>query len=381
LDFEGNIMGGASETQAMLSQSIEQLLSRLQSVKFLCEGKPKPDLWPSLVELGLPLAELPAANGGLELAFADVAPAFQKIGQALATTYLAEFSVIGGWMVAACETPLARDVACRLASGEARVGLAFGEHGDGGDIAFTRTSAVHAENDWQIDGTKAVVVGGDRATHLIIPAMIAPEADNPKGELALFLVPTETAGLTAHATELYDGSFGADFELHSLMVPANGLLARGSTAADLLEMALDRGRAALCHETVGLVEKVNEITLDYVKTRNQFGQPIGTFQTMQHRMADMHMDLELAQSCAELATAAISAGGGTNERMQTISAAMASICDCARRVGQSAVQAHGGIALTREYAVGHYFKRLTLVERYLGNAEFHLERYISQAEA
>jgi len=374
-------MVGTSETQAMLAQSIEQLVSRQPSAQMLSEGKRKPDLWPLLVELGLPAAELSADLGGLELAFADMAPAFRQIGQALATTYLAEFVIMGGWVVTASQTPLALDFAARLASGEARVALAFGEHGDGGDITYTRTSAVQACENWQIDGTKAVVVGGDRATHLIVPAMIAPSASDSRDELGLFLVPTASIGLTSHIFELYDGSFAADFALRGVNIPADALLARGSKALDLFELALDRGRAALCHEAVGLIEKVNEITLNYVKTRQQFGQPIGTFQTMQHRMADMHMDLELAHSCAELATAAIAMGGTTRERMRTISAAMASICDCARRIGQSAVQAHGGIALTREYSVGHYFKRLALVERYLGNAAFHLERYIAQARA
>ena len=379
-------MLGPSETQAMLAQSIEQMLSRQQSVQMLRAGEAKPNLWPLLVELGLPAMELPASFDGLELGFADLAPNFRQIGQALATTYLAEFVVMGGWMVSTSATPLARDVASRVASGEVRVVLAIGEQGDGGDIAFTRTSAVQAGDCWQIDGTKAVVVGGDQATHVIIPAMIAPAeiapgADDVKGELGLFLVPSETTGLTSHGIAFYDGSSGADFDLRSVTIPADALLARGSEANDLFELALDRGRAALCHEIVGLLEKVNEITLEYIKTRKQFGQPIGSFQTMQHRMADMHMDLELAYSCAELATAAISAGSNPHERMRTISAAMVSICDCARRAGQSAVQAHGGIALTREYTAGHYFKRLTLVERYLGNAEFHAERYISLASA
>jgi alkylation response protein AidB-like acyl-CoA dehydrogenase len=372
------MMGSASETQALLDRSIERVLSRHWSGQSACEAKPRPDIWSQFVELGLPAAELPASEGGLELGFADLAPSFQQLGRALATTYLNEFMIMGGWLVVTSETTYGRDITPRLASGEARIALAIGEYGDGGDIAYVNTSANQIGDGWQLDGAKAVVVGGDRATHLVVPAMIGPEAGKPMGELGLFLVSTEAVGLTAHAIELYDGSFAADFEFHNMAVPAEALIKRGSAAVESLELAVDRGRAALCHEIVGLVEKVSEITLDYVKTRRQFGQPIGTFQTMQHRMADMHMDLELARSCAELATSAIDSGGGARERMRTISAAMASICDCARKVGQSAVHAHGGIALTQDYVVGHYFKRLTLVERYLGNAEFHVERYIRE---
>lgn len=372
-------MNGAIETQEMLSQAVEQMLERHHSANLLCEGKPKPDLWPQLVDLGLVGAEFPEDRGGLAVPFADIAPAIQKMGRALATTYLTEFTIMGGWLTEACGTLSSRDIASLAAAGEARVALAFGEYGSGGDVAFTKTSAVQSDGGWKIHGKKSVVVGGDRASHLIIPAKITPSVGDPNGELALFLLSIDTLGLTTHVFELYDGSFAADFDLRDVKVPSNGLVARGENAIDLIELALDRGRAALCHETVGLLEKVQEMTLDYVKTRKQFGQPIGAFQTMQHRMADMYMDIELAQSCAELATDAMSLESDKNWRMQTVSTAIAGICDCARRVGQSAVQAHGGIALTQEYLVGHYFKRLTMVERYLGNAEYHVERYIIHA--
>jgi alkylation response protein AidB-like acyl-CoA dehydrogenase len=376
-----SIMNRMSETQEMLSKAVEQMLEKHNSAQSICDGNPKPDLWSQLVELGLTAAEFPLNRGGLAVPFTDIAPAFRKIGRALATTYLKEFITMGGWLVGACEKSSAGDIASLAVAGEARVVLASGEYGSGGDVRYTKTRAVQAEDGWKINGKKAVVVGGDRATHLIVLAKIAPIAGDPNGELALFLLPVDALGVTSHVFELYDGSIAADFNLRDVKVSADNLLAQGKKAVDLIDLALDRGRAALCHETFGLLEKVHEITLEYVKTRKQFGQPIGAFQTMQHRMANMYMDIELAQSCAELATDAISSRSEANGRMQTISAAMVSICECARRVGQSAVQAHGGIALTQEYLVGHYFKRLTMVERYLGNTEYHAERYIAYAEA
>lgn len=359
----------ASETQEMLSQAVEQLLDRHHSAQALAEGKPQADLWPQLVELGLTAAEFAEGNGGLAVPFADLAPAFQKIGRALATSYLAEFTIMGGWLLEACA---AQELLATVAAGETKVALAFGEYGTGGEVRFTSSRAEPTAGGWTVSGRKAVVVGGDRASHLIVPAKLVDE------EMALFLLPTETAGLTRHTYQLYDGSHAADFDMDAVALPAASLLARGPAATKLVEQALDRGRAALCHEAVGLLEAVQAITLDYVKTRKQFGQAIGEFQTMQHRMADMYMDIELARSCAQLATDAVSAGSDSRERMQTVSAAMVSMGECARRVGQSAVQAHGGIALTQEYLVGHYFKRLTMVARYLGDAEFHLERYIAQ---
>ncbi len=373
-------MESSNDLQTMLAHTVAQMLDRYQPTKPSGEGASHPDLWAQLVDVGLTAAEFPASLGGLEIAFADLGPAIQQCGQAQATTYLTEFIIMGGWLVGQCAASAAEDIMPRLISGDAKIALASNEYGLGGEIALTTTSAVQYNGGWTLDGNKSVVVGGDRATHILVPARIMPSDANQRGELGLYLLPTNTAGVTAHTFELYDGSGAADFELRDARVAADALLCRGKMAVDLFELALDRGRAALSHETVGLLERVCEITLDYVKTRKQFGQPIGAFQTMQHRMADMVMDIELAKSCAQLATDAISAGTSESQRMQTISAAMASICDCSRRVGQSAVQAHGAIALTQEYLVGHYFKRLTMLERYLGNADFHLERYVALDE-
>ena len=373
-------MTGTSETLSMLEQSMDAALSRHWSAHSACEGKTRPDLWSELVELGLPAAELTAEKGGLDFAFGDIVPCFRAVGRALATTYINEFVVMGGWIVAMSTMPLAGEIAGRLASGEVRVALAFGEYGDGGHSGHPRTRATRNGDGWQIDGAKTVVIGGDRATHLIIPAMIAPDVQGAEEELGLFLTSTQAEGLSLDSIDLFDGSVAADFEFRALMVSAPSLMMQGAGAVETLALAMDRGRAALCHEIVGLIEAASEITLDYVKARRQFGQPIGAFQTMQHRMADMHMDLELARSCAELATSAIDPRSNAKERARSVSAAMAGICDCARKVGQSAVQAHGAIALTQEYVLGHYFKRLTLAARYLGDAEFHIDRYIDQGE-
>ena len=368
-------MTNASETRDMLDQAFEQMLARHHSSEDLCEGRSKTDLWEHIVELGLPAAELPEDRGGLDVSFADLAPSLRLSGRVLATTYLIEFSVMGAWLVNACAGDGEAVLLEQAAAGEARIALAQAEPGDGGDLDFIRTTAGPAGEGWIVNGGKSLVVGGDRATHFVVSARLEDGLD----ELGLLLVPVDAAGLTRHCFELYDGSHAADLSFEAMACPAASLLARGEEARVLLELALDRGRAALAHEMVGLIETVQEITLDYVKTRKQFGQPIGAFQTMQHRMADIWMELELARSCAHMATDAIASDSTPEARQQTVSAAMASICNHARNVGQSAVQAHGGIALTREYLVGHYFKRLTMAQRYLGNPDMHLDRYVALA--
>jgi len=365
-----------AETRDMLTQAVSQMLERRHSQEMLYDAKPAPDLWDHLVELGLTAAEFPEETGGLGVDFADIVPSFHAIGRALATTYLTEFVIMGGWLVNACSnSDAARALAPKCAAGEARAALCFAEYGDGGDLSFTRTVAKREGAGWRLSGAKSLVVGGDRATHLIVPAM----ADDG---LCLFLVPVDAQGISRHPFALYDTSQAADFTLDDVELSADALLAGPGAARGLVEAALDRGRAAMCHEISGLLEAVEEITLNYVKTRKQFGQPIGAFQTMQHRMADIYMAVELARSCAQMASDAISQADqtGSAERARTISAAMVQICTSAREVGQSAVQAHGGIALTREYLMGHYFKRLTMAERYLGDADYHLQRFIDQGE-
>lgn len=368
-----------AETQQMLSDAVERLLDRHHDAAAMCEGKPKTDLWEALSEVGLPAAELPEEHSGLNLSLAEVAPVLRKAGRVLATTYLTEFAVMGSWLLNACASDAVAPLLEQCASGQTRVALAFAEAGDGFDPHFTRTRAVPSDDGWSLTGTKQVVVGADRASHAIVPAILTADGSASDGELALFLIPLDAPGVTRHCVALYDGSHGADIVFDAVACPQSALLARGSAALDLLDRALDRGRAALCHEVVGLLEAVLDITVGYVKTRRQFGQPIGAFQTMQHRMADIYMELELARACAQMATEAANAEADAVMRKQTVSAAMVSLCDHARRVGQSAVQAHGGIALTQEYVVGHYFKRLTMAQRYLGDGEFHLQRYITLA--
>jgi alkylation response protein AidB-like acyl-CoA dehydrogenase len=361
-----------TETQSMLSHSISAMLERHEPIGRLCEGRDAANLWDAVVELGLAGAEIPEELGGLGLPFSDIAPMFEDLGRGLAATCYLEFAVIGIWLLHASGNAAAHDPLTGATSGDIRAVLAFSEYGSAGDPAFTRTNATAIAEGWALRGAKSVVVGGQIATHLLVPAL-------RDGELALFLVPVDAPGVTRNTLQLYDGSSAADITLDNVQVPLSHVLASGAQAADLIAMALDRGRAALCHEAVGLMAAVHGLTLDYVKARKQFGQPIGAFQTMQHRLANMFMDLELSRSAADVATSAVQRSVSPQRRMQDVSAAMVTLCQCARNFGQNAVQAHGGIALTREYQAGHYFKRLTMIERYLGTGEDHLERFIALA--
>jgi alkylation response protein AidB-like acyl-CoA dehydrogenase len=366
-----------SDTQDMLARAVDAMLEKRHSTDPLTKGDVAPDLWPQMIELGLTSAELPETAGGLNLEFREIAPALERIGHALARTHLIEYAIMGGWLLAASEAPLSSQMIPDVAAGNIKIALAHGEPGTAGDLRYTMTTAHSTGNDWSISGNKSVVIGGADATHFMLPARISqPESDlSSEAEIGLFLVSAKSQNLVRTPYRLFDGSDAADVLLENVSLPPQFLLCRGQRALQLVEGALDRGRAALCQEAVGLMEALQALTLDYVKTREQFDQPIGAFQTMQHRMADMFMELELVRSAAQLASRAIDCEQG-NVRMRLISAAMVTICESANRFGQSAIQAHGGIGMTQEYLAGHYFKRLTLISRWLGDADQHLDRYL-----
>jgi alkylation response protein AidB-like acyl-CoA dehydrogenase len=191
---------------------------------------------------------------------------------------------------------------------------------------------------------------------------------------ATAFAPRATKGLKVTTYPLYDGSGAADLTLEDVTLPQSALVGGQGTAYPDIAYAWDRGAAAVCVEAMGALDRLRDLTVDYLKTREQFGRPIGQFQALQHRMADAYMAIELARSMSLLAVAAIT-GTDAARRAAQISAAKVTVNDACREVGQTCVQLHGGIALTTEYPAGHYFKRLTLIERLFGNSEHHLRRY------
>lgn len=262
----------------------------------------------------------------------------------------------------------------RLAEGNAVVALAAGEPADGERWQALSTTAVRDGADWVVTGAKTVVMAAPLATHLLITARTSGAADGAGG-IGVFLSEFDPAappaGITVHPYRTIDDRQAADLVLDGLRLPADALI--DPDAWPSLELARDQGAAAVCAEAVGAMRTVLADTVAYCKQRQQFGQPIAGFQVLQHRLVDMYMELEQAVSAVYLAALRLDAE--PEQRARAVSAAKSTVGRAARFIGQNAVQLHGGMGMTEELAVGHYFKRLTALQYEFGSTDAHLARY------
>jgi alkylation response protein AidB-like acyl-CoA dehydrogenase len=327
--------------------------------------------WASFAELGWLGLLVPEAHGGLGAAHADVMVLMEAFGRALVVEpYLASAVLATTALAGAPEARLAHVWLPRLAGGEARAALAYAEPDGRYDPACIATAA-HPEGEGarvRLSGRKSVVLHAAGADALVVSAREA-------GGIALYLVPGDAPGLAVRGYATADGLRAAEVEL-DVTLDAAQRLAGPEVGFAVLDRALDAGRAALCAEAVGIMHVLLERTVNYLKTRVQFGRPIGQFQVLQHRAVDMYVALE-ARSLAMLA--ALRMAAPERERRAAVSAAKQRIGELGHRLGQAAVQLHGGIGVTDELDVAHYFKRLTMLDHWLGDADFHLGRFRAAA--
>lgn len=313
----------------------------------------QPDIWQGFAdELGILGAPLPESAGGMGGGPVEVMVIAEELGRALVIEPFIDTVVVAGGLLRRAGGTRAAETLAQIADGTAVVALA-------GDPSCT--DAVRDGDGWVLTGAPAVVMNAPLATHLLIAARTGDR-------VGLFLTP---ADVPMHAYRTVDDRRAADLTLEGLRLPADALIDEDAEAS--LQRAYDEGAAAVCAEAVGAMRRVLADTVDYAKTRQQFGQPIGAFQALQHRMVDMHMEVEQAVAAAYLAT--LKLGAEPAERARAVSAAKATIGRAARFVGQNAVQLHGGMGMTEELAIGHYFKRLTALQYEFGSTDFHRTRY------
>jgi alkylation response protein AidB-like acyl-CoA dehydrogenase len=325
-------------------------------------------MWGRYAELGLTALGLPEAQGGLGGA-EELAIVFEAMGRALALEPLLASTVLGATAIArgGSEAQQAR-VLPKVAAGSLRVALAHAEPGSrhGGAITTAGTPDGAA---WRLAGRKVHVLHGDQAGLLVVSARL------PDGGTGLFLLAPEATGLVGHAGRLQDGTRIADLLLEA--VPAERLEGDGAAALEAAEQA---GLAALLAACVGAMDAALGLTVEYMKTRQQFGRAIGSYQALQHRAADMLVAVEEARSMAAMATEAL-AEPDPARRAADLSRARVIVTRCGRFVGQQAVQLHGGIGMTEEYAAGHYLRFITVSNQLFGDAEWHLARLAERLEA
>jgi alkylation response protein AidB-like acyl-CoA dehydrogenase len=327
-------------------------------------GGHSPAHWQALNELGLLGLAIPEAHGGLNFGPVEAMVVMEELGRALVLEPYAPVALIAaGLLRDATDATVQAQWLPKITSGEAAVVLAHMEHGARYDLAKVHTQATPSGDTWQLTGSKAVVPLADHAQAYIVPAMT--------GEgMALFLVERAGAGVEIKPYALQDGSRAGDVKLRH--APGT-LIVDAQHGKQALGRAADIAIAALCAEAVGAMDALFAMTLDYMNTRKQFGVPIGTFQALRHRVADMKLQLELARSMSYYATLKLSTDD--TMRRKACAAAKVQVGQSMRFVGQQAVQLHGGIAVTDEYAAGHYFKRLTCIELMFGDTLHHVGRY------
>jgi alkylation response protein AidB-like acyl-CoA dehydrogenase len=260
-----------------------------------------------------------------------------------------------------------------LIQGKQRLAFAHTERSSRYDLRHVSTRAKRSGAGFALNGEKRAVLHGGSADTLIVSARTGG-GDTDVAGISLFLVDRGAKGVTLKEYRTIDELRAADVWLTDVTVPADALLGEDGRALPLIEDAADYATALLCAEAVGAIRYANEATLEYLKTRRQFGVPIGSFQALQHRMVDMVISYEQARSMACLACVKVD-GAPPAERARVVSAAKIKVADACRHVSQEAVQLHGGMGMTEELKVSHTFRRLTMIAQLFGDAEHHLERF------
>ncbi|MGH3641361.1 MAG: acyl-CoA dehydrogenase family protein [Mycobacterium sp.] len=329
----------------------------------------QPDIWRAFAdELGILGAALPEEVGGIGGGPVEVMVIAEALGHALVVEPYVDTAVVSAGLLVRAGGKRASALLELVAAGHAIVALAAGEAQSGDRWQDVATTARRDGAEWVLTGSKTMAVSAPLATHLLVSA-------RTEHGPSLFLVDVAAvaSGLEMHAYRTVDDRRAADLLLAELRLPADALLGEEGQAWPSLAHARDEGATAVCAEAVGGMRKVLSDTVEYCKQRQQFGQPIGSFQVLQHRMVDMHMELE--QSVAAVYLAVLNLEADATTRARAVSAAKATIGRAARFIGQNAVQLHGGMGMTEELAIGHYFKRLTAVQYEFGSTDDHVARY------
>ena len=365
MDFE------LSEEQRMLRESLSRLLADSYSFEQrnryrACQGGYDPAMWQAFAGMGLTALNVPEANGGLGAGAEETFIVMSELGKALTVEPFLATCVLAPELLRAGIETQAAPLLERIAAGEVVVAYAHQEPSQwAGEAGGLTVTAVAAEDGWRLNGVKSPVWHGAQADVLIVSA----RANEGAG---LFVVRGGDA--VRRDFETQDGMRAAEIVLEDTSAER---LSGGIAADDAIARAEAVGLAAVCAEAVGCMDKALELTSDYLKTREQFGRSIGSFQALQHAAAEMVIEVEQARSMA-LYAAMMAGGNDALERNAALSAAKVQVCRSARAVGQAAVQLHGGVGMTMEYAIGHYFKRLTMIELEFGGLDFHLDRLSAQ---
>lgn len=371
-----------SEEQRLLKDSVDGLLADSydfdQRKKYAAEkGGWSKTVWNKLAEQGLLGLPFPEADGGFGAGAVETAIVMEALGKALVIEpYLSTVILGGGFLRHGGSDAQKAAHVPSIIDGSKTLAFAQLEKNSRYNLADVTTTAKKKGSGWVIDGEKFVVLHGETADTLIVTARTKGGQRDRNG-IGVFLVPANAKGVTVKGYATQDGMRAADIRFEGVEVGADAVIGDAENGLPLVERVVDEARIAMCAEAVGAMDESLKSTVEYLKTRKQFGVTIGNFQTLQHRAADMFVALEQARSMSIFATMA-SDFEDAAERAKAVAAAKVQIGKSLKFVGQQSIQLHGGVGMTMELKIGHYFKRLTMIESTFGDTDYHLRR-VSEA--
>jgi len=374
VDFE------LSEEQRLLKDSVERLMERRYGIEARLEYLREPDgwsreLWSQFVELGLTGLPFAENDGGFGAGPVETMIVMEAFGRGLVVEpFLSGVILAGSVLRHAAPSAHVSSLMGALIDGSKHVALAHAESQARYDLADVATKALRQGDDgvdgWLIDGNKTLVLHGGSADALLVSARISGQQRDRDG-IALFLVDAKATGLSRSDYALQDGTRAADVCFDKVIVANDAMIAAADRGSDLIDTAVDECIAAICAEAVGTMSAMHELTVEYIKTRSQFGVRIGSFQVLQHRAVDMLVALEQARSMA-LYAAMMANHADPVERHAAMAAAKIQIGRSGRTIAQQTIQLHGGMGMTREYAASYHVRRMLVLETLFGDAAHHL---------
>lgn len=368
-----------SEEQTLLADSVRRFIQdnyafedrqRLLKTE---EGFSR-DNWAKFAELGWLALPFPEEVGGFGGTAVEMMMLMEEFGKGLVVEPYISTIVMAGTALTEGGTAAHKEgILAEIMAGTKLAAVGFVEPQARFNLANVTTTATRKGGSYTLNGFKGVVLGGPSADVLVIPARTSGKHRDEKG-ITLFLVDAAAKGVSKRDYPTIDGLQASEITLKKVAVPATDVLGKEGAGLALLEQVIDQALLAVSAQAVGLMEMLYKATVEYCKTREQFGQPIGKFQVLQHRMVDMFVEHEQTKSLLYMAALRMSEGQGTEAR-KALSALKVQVGRGGRFVGQGAIQLHGGMGMTDELNVGHYFKRLTAIDTLFGNADYHLNKY------
>jgi pimeloyl-CoA dehydrogenase small subunit len=364
-----------SSEQHLIQDSVRRLLAQRYSFDkrrgYLAETAGwSRDLWSAYAELGLLGLPFGESLGGVGGGSIEIMVVMESFGRALVLEPYLATVVLGGGFLREAGDRAQQALIPQVIGGDLTLAAATMEPQSSYDLADIATTARPNGEGWILNGEKSLVLHGGSADRLIIPARVAGERRDVHG-IVLFLLDAQAQGISRRSYAMQDGLQAADILLRSVHAEASDMIGRAGEGFPVLERIVDEAIAAVCAEAVGAMSALQELTVEHLRTRQQFGVPIGSFQALQHRAVDMFIAVEQARSMALYAAMSVRSERAV-ERRKAVCAAKAHVARSARYVGQEAIQLHGALGMSQEYAAGHYFRRLTMIDLAFGNGSHHV---------